>query len=113
MFCEACGVEIEEDDLFCRRCGLAVGGSGRAEQGKSCVRSRTERMVVGVCGGCASYFGKDVTLVRIVWSLAALIPPLFPGVVAYVVCWLLMPVEDETEPSRDGSPGVRTAAASK
>ncbi len=50
-------------------------------------------MVAGVCAGTATYFGKDITLVRILWTLTALIPPLFPGAVAYVVCWLLMPLD--------------------
>ncbi len=70
-------------------------------------------MLVGVCAGCAQYLRKDVTLVRIVWSLAALIPPLFPGIVAYVVCWLLMPVASESGVEGGESAGVGTAAASK
>lgn len=68
-------------------------------------------MVAGVCAGGATYFGKDVTLIRIVWALAALIPPLFPGIVAYIVCWLLMPQASETV--RSDSADVGTAAASK
>ena len=98
MFCETCGFEIEEDDYFCRKCGKAVGDSAASESPRLCTRVRDGRMVAGVCAGCATYFRKDVTLVRIVWVLAALIPPLFPGVVAYVICWLLMPVSSESEP---------------
>lgn len=48
-------------------------------------------MVGGVCSGFAYYFAKDVTIIRIVWTLAALIPPLFPGIAAYLVGWILMP----------------------
>lgn len=97
MFCETCGFEIEEDDYFCRKCGKAVGASAADEPPRLCTRVRGGRMVAGVCNGCATYFRKDVTLVRIVWVLAALIPPLFPGVVAYVICWLLMPVSSDSE----------------
>ncbi len=59
-------------------------------------------MLAGVCSGCAAYFAKDVTVVRIAWTLSALIPPLFPGVAAYAICWLLMPAPPkgtQTEPS--------------
>ncbi len=97
MFCETCGFEIEEDDSFCRKCGKSVGGSAAVEPAKRCERLRDGRMVTGICAGCASYFEKDVTVIRIAWVLAALIPPLFPGLVAYVICWLLMPVSSDPE----------------
>ena len=95
MFCETCGFEIEETDQYCRKCGKVIGGGARVEAPRACARVRKQRMVAGVCGGCADYFRQDVTLVRIVWVLAALSPPLFPGIAAYVVCWLLMPVSGE------------------
>ncbi len=34
---------------------------------KRLYKSRTERMIDGVCGGIAEYLGLDVTLIRIVW----------------------------------------------
>ena len=52
-------------------------------------------MVAGVCGGCAKHFALDVAIVRVVWTLAALVPPLFPGVAAYLVSWFLMPVSKQ------------------
>ena len=36
------------------------------------LRSRTDRMFAGVCGGLAAYFGIDVTLARLVFALAVL-----------------------------------------
>ncbi len=54
-------------------------------------------MVAGVCAGLSAHFGKDATIVRIVWTVAALIPPLFPGLSAYIVCWLLMPPDTARE----------------
>lgn len=91
MFCETCGSPIEEDDVFCRKCGRALTDAGREGHRRVCSREGPGRMIAGVCAGYASYFGKDVTLIRIVWVLAALIPPLFPGIAAYVISWLLMP----------------------
>jgi phage shock protein C len=40
----------------------------------------------------ARYFGVDVTLVRIVWLIVALLPP-GAGLIAYAVCWIVMPIE--------------------
>ncbi len=64
---------------------------------RSCRRKHEGRALAGVCRGFASYFGKDVTVIRIVWALAALLPPIFPGIVAYLVCWLLMPSDTSTD----------------
>lgn len=98
MFCEQCGCEVEEDDAFCRKCGSAVRGSGAGRRTRACTRDREGRMLAGVCSGYAAYFGKDVTLIRISWTVLALIPPLFPGVGAYVISWLLMPQARADEP---------------
>ncbi len=91
MFCGTCGFEVEEDDSYCRKCGTPVGQARPREAAKACAKGRDGRMIAGVCVGCARYFGKDVTIVRAVWTLAAITPPIFPGVVAYVIGWLLMP----------------------
>jgi phage shock protein C len=54
-------------------------------------RSRSERMIAGVCGGLAAYFGVDPTLVRILALATFLIPG--SGVIAYLVAWLIVPEE--------------------
>ena len=56
-------------------------------------RSR-ERMVAGVCGGVARYFGWDPTLVRVAYVVASVVSVGFPGIVVYVVLWLVMPEGD-------------------
>jgi phage shock protein C len=40
----------------------------------------------------AEYFDIDVTLVRIVWLVLTFIPPT-PGLIAYIICWIVMPEE--------------------
>ena len=40
---------------------------------KRLYKSRTDRMIDGVCGGIAEYFGLDSTLVRIAWVLLTLL----------------------------------------
>jgi phage shock protein C len=57
--------------------------------GKRITRSGTERLLGGVCGGIAAYFGIDPTIVRIIFVLLAL-PNLF-GVILYLVLWALLP----------------------
>ena len=59
---------------------------------KRLVRRRDDRMVAGVCSGMAAYLGVDVTLVRLLTVIGAIIS--FGTVaIAYVVGWLLMPEE--------------------
>jgi phage shock protein PspC (stress-responsive transcriptional regulator) len=55
-------------------------------------RSRTERIVAGVAGGMAQYLGVDPTLVRLLWVLA-LLPGGVPGLLLYLLCWLIIPRE--------------------
>jgi phage shock protein C len=51
-------------------------------------RSRRQKMIAGVCGGLAEFLGVDVTLIRLLWLVAALING--TGVVAYLICLMLM-----------------------
>ena len=52
-------------------------------------KSRTDRMIDGVCGGVAEYFGLDPTLVRIATVLLAIFGGV--GVVLYIVAMIIMP----------------------
>jgi phage shock protein C len=56
-------------------------------------RSRTDKMVAGVCGGVAEYLNVDATLVRVV-LVAATILGAGCGALVYVACWMLMPARD-------------------
>ena len=60
---------------------------------KRLFRSRTERMIAGVCGGIAEYFDVDPVWVRLVTALLVLAKGL--GVIAYVIAWIIVP---EREP---------------
>jgi phage shock protein C len=55
-------------------------------------RPREGRKIAGVCAGVARYFDIDVTLVRVLWILLVIFPPV-PGILVYVVCWIVMPVD--------------------
>lgn len=57
---------------------------------KKLVRPEQGRMVAGVCLAFAEYFKIDVSVVRLVWALL-LIPGGIPGLLPYLVCWLVIP----------------------
>lgn len=59
------------------------------EQPKQLQTSKDDKVILGVCGGIAEYFGVDSTLVRIIFAVGLL----FGGasLLIYVVAWLLMP----------------------
>jgi phage shock protein PspC (stress-responsive transcriptional regulator) len=97
---------MEDEARFCSACGTArgfIGPSGSDREVKKLIRPREGRKIAGVCAGVADYFDMDVTLVRILWILVAIFPPL-PGIVAYIVCWIAMPNAPE-------SPDVPSVAA--
>jgi phage shock protein PspC (stress-responsive transcriptional regulator) len=56
-------------------------------------RSREHRLVAGVCGGLAAWLGWDVTLVRVLYVAVSLLSAAFPGLLAYLILWILMPQE--------------------
>jgi phage shock protein C len=63
-------------------------------------RSRTDRMVAGVCGGFAAYSGIDVTIVRLVMVLLAVLGG--TGVLLYLIAWVIVPVEDAVQAAGNG-----------
>ena len=58
---------------------------------KTLYRSKDQRMLAGVCGGIGEYFAIDPTLVRLAFVAATLLGG--PGLIAYIVCLILMPLE--------------------
>lgn len=68
-------------------------GGGDMTPRNRLTRSRSDRMIAGVCGGIAEYFGWDPTLVRIVYVIGSLLSAAFPGTLAYIVLWVVMPDE--------------------
>lgn len=75
----------------------------QGESVRKLFRSRKERVIGGVCGGVAEYFNIDPVWVRIAWALAIFVKGL--GLVAYALCWILIP-------ERDWSPAEAPSAES-
>jgi phage shock protein C len=59
------------------------------EHHKKIYRTREGRMVAGVCGGLAEYFGVDLAIVRLAMVVLALLGGI--GVVVYGAAWILVP----------------------
>ena len=57
-------------------------------------RSPDNRIVGGVIGGFAEYFDRDPTLLRVLYVLLSILSAAFPGILVYIVLWILMPQGD-------------------
>jgi phage shock protein C len=57
-------------------------------------RSRTEKMLGGVCGGLGEYFGVDPTIIRVLWVAITLLGG--AGILLYLILWVVMP--EQTAP---------------
>jgi phage shock protein C len=57
------------------------------------LRSRDDKMIAGVCGGIAKALGWDSTVVRILYVIVSILSAAFPGTIAYLVLWVVMPKE--------------------
>jgi phage shock protein C len=53
-----------------------------------------DKMIAGVCGGIAEYFGWSKGGVRLVYVLLSVLSAAFPGLFVYIILWLLMPKKD-------------------
>lgn len=107
MFCPKCGKEYAQSVNFCSQCGTEMHPPVRPS--RKLMRSRTDEKIAGVCGGFAEYLEIDVTLVRLIW-LAALFLGGW-GFIAYIVAWIVMPLEPE--PQRVNSQPHAVAPASQ
>ena len=56
-------------------------------------RSRNS-MIAGVCGGIAEWLGWDPTIVRIGYVFLSVISAAFPGILVYIILWIIMPPPD-------------------
>lgn len=54
-------------------------------------RSRNDRVLAGVVGGIAHRFGWNSTLLRVIYVVVSVASAAFPGILAYLILWLLMP----------------------
>jgi len=63
-----------------------------SETRRSLRRSRHNRILAGVCGGLADFFGISSFWFRLAFLLA-LIPGGVPGILIYLIMWIIIPAE--------------------
>ncbi len=54
-------------------------------------RSINDRVLAGVIGGVAHRFGWNSTLLRFIYVVLSVVSIAFPGILVYLILWLLMP----------------------
>ena len=64
-----------------------------AEESKRLYRSRSDRMLAGVCGGIGAYFDIDGTVIRLLFVLFALV--FGGGLLLYIFLLIIMPIEPD------------------
>lgn len=52
------------------------------------------KIIAGVCGGIAVWLHLDPTLVRIGYVLLSILSAAFPGILVYIILWIIMPKEE-------------------
>jgi phage shock protein C len=67
---------------------------------KRLYRSRSDRMIAGVCAGMGKYLGIDATVIRLLFALLAIFTGVVPGLILYLIMMFIVPDEPlETPPA--------------
>jgi phage shock protein PspC (stress-responsive transcriptional regulator) len=59
---------------------------------KRLYRSKTQRMLGGVCGGISEHLEIDPTIIRLIWVVLTLVS-VGIGIIAYIIAWIIVPEE--------------------
>jgi phage shock protein PspC (stress-responsive transcriptional regulator) len=71
---------------------------------KRLYRSRSDRMIAGVCAGMGKYLGIDATVIRLLFALLAIITGVVPGLILYIVMMFIIPDEPLSAPPAPPEP---------
>ncbi|MGH8250901.1 MAG: PspC domain-containing protein [Steroidobacteraceae bacterium] len=58
------------------------------------LKRSSNRMIAGVCAGIAEWLGWNVDHVRVAYVIVSILSAAFPGIIIYLLLWLLMPEAD-------------------
>jgi phage shock protein C len=57
-------------------------------------RPRQGRMIAGVVAGLADRFGMERTLARVLYVVVSVVSVAFPGMLVYLLLWIIIPESD-------------------
>lgn len=57
-------------------------------------RNPNDAWLGGVCGGIARWLGWNSTAVRLLYVLLSVFSAAFPGIIVYIILWIVMPSEE-------------------
>ncbi len=72
---------------------------------KRLYRSRENRMIAGIAGGLAEYFGVDPVLIRLIWIISIFFGG--AGIFAYLIGWLIIPEGNNGPEQQRNEPGMQ------
>ncbi|MEE9461976.1 MAG: PspC domain-containing protein [Bacteroidales bacterium] len=62
---------------------------------KSKLTRSNNRVIAGVCAGLAVWLGWDIALTRLLYLIISIFSAGFPGILAYIILWIVMPEETD------------------
>jgi len=62
---------------------------------KSKLTRSNNRVIAGVCAGLAVWLGWDIALVRLLYLIISIFSAGFPGILAYIILWIV--IREETD----------------
>jgi|SRR5579875_589811 len=92
MICTGCQREIADYSRFCYFCGKRQAAGSAEGPVRQLHRSASDSKIAGVCGGVAEYLAADSTIVRLIWAAVTILSGIVPGILVYLVAWLIMPL---------------------
>ena len=88
IYCKQCLERADQVSADAPQRGRAARRSGTS----TLYRSRTDRLVGGVCAGVARQLDLDPTLVRVLWLVLTIFTAMALGIL-YIVLWIVLPEE--------------------